>query len=326
MNLSTSYDSIDFENEPSDLTAINSTLKELRKSDITAEINTIEAKEKTTGLTMIGGRRVTRVSSTDARSEIKDISSLRSRSMDCAPSAPVKLSQSLDSHPLNESLNSSSMNESTTTSNDSSLDDSALDSSLASQTSSADVSNTTTPTAKNDITEDLDLIEDEFSAEQGPLQSPSKVRILASPSKLPVRDGTPPTTSNDATHRPKENTSSPSPSRRLVFGLHSPVCKDEIRLETSHNERKVLEMAKKFEEMSKSSSISCSNNSTVKPKAGSRTRSRVISSEDAIKAMDAIINIQVSFSSYDSLITKYTSCLIIGIGNLLDKFTAVYHK
>ena len=290
MNVSTSYDSIDFENEPSDLTAINSTLKELRKSDITTEINNIESKEKTTGLTMIGGRRVTRVSSSDARSEIKDISSLRSRSMDCVPAAPVKPSKSSDSHPLNESLNSSSMNESMASSIDSSIntDDSALDSSLASQTSSVDISNAseTVETDNHRHIENLDMIEDEFSAEQGPLQSPSKVRILASPSKLPVRDGTSPTTSNDVTQRPKGHESSPSPSRRLIFGLHSPVCKDEIRLETSHNESKVLEMAKKFEEMSK-------NTSNAKPTAASRTRSRVISSEDAIKAMDAIINIQV---------------------------------
>jgi hypothetical protein len=46
-------------------------------------------------------------------------------------------------------------------------------------------------------------------------------------------------------------------------------------------------------EENKNSAVMTPNAPTVKPKAASRTKSRVISSEDAIKAMDAIIDIQV---------------------------------
>ena len=39
----------------------------------------------------------------------------------------------------------------------------------------------------DEIPSDLDLVEDEFSAEQGPLESPTKVNIVSeSPNKLPV--------------------------------------------------------------------------------------------------------------------------------------------
>ena len=120
---------------------------------------------------------------------------------------------------------------------------------------------------------EIDLVEDEFSAEQGALVSPSKVHILDSPnSKLRVLDQ----------YSPEKNLT-PSPGRKLVFGLHSPVCKDEIRQDKICFDQYQLDF----------------NPETIKnepdcfPKPGLRTHGRVISCEDAIKAIDAVLNPQV---------------------------------
>ena len=81
---------------------------------------------------------------------------------------------------------------------------------------------------------------------------------------------------------PSEGIMSPSPSRRLVFGLHSPVCRDEII--------KPVELGGEITPTSANKKVP----SAPIVKAALRTKSRVISSEDAIKATDAIVDPQVS--------------------------------
>ena len=108
---------------------------------------------------------------------------------------------------------------------------------------------------KIDIDDDMEDLDDEFTQQASankPLESPQ--------SKMPVVQ--------------PASTSSPeaAPVRRNIFGLHSPACKDEISPEKSESQRQKEEGDK-----------------SVRP--ASRTQSRVLSNEDAIKAIDAVVTI-----------------------------------
>ena len=362
MNLS-SYDEFD-EEDVTDLSTVNSTLKHARKSSETQQVSvsadvsgtdTDISSKIEAAKSIISNKRITRVSSSDARSTIRDLSSMvsstataaRSRSMDATQSpssgaaatsgAPAKRKRRGTDY--NQQICPSNLTISTSPTPPSSIDESSLLSSSLDSHNTDDDHDVSTASANhneiNDVefnddplqSDDLDHIEDEFSAEQGPLQSPNKVLniVLASPSKLPVMEKytanksavstsitTPPTSvssietasSSIASGRGSLE-STPSPSRRLVFGLHSPVCKDEI-IRPDMNKVEVINKDLKKElnkglnkeknnrvEENKNRGVVTPNAPTVKPKAASRTKSRVISSEDAIKAMDAIIDIQV---------------------------------
>ena len=109
-----------------------------------------------------------------------------------------------------------------------------------------------------DIDDDRDEdIDDEFTqAAAKPLESPhSKMTVVQQHSTAPV-------------------TVNP-PVKRNIFGPHSPVCRDEISPEKSESQ--------------KIKSESCDTKLVSRP--ASRTQSRVLSNEDAIKAIDAVVNL-----------------------------------
>ena len=124
---------------------------------------------------------------------------------------------------------------------------------------------------------EIDLVEDEFSAEQGTLVSPSKVHVLASPNnKLRVLEQ----------YSPEKNLS-PSLSKKLTFGLHSPVCKDEIRQDRICSDAYVLDFNPEKVKVEPEPAPAA-------PKPCLRTHGRVISCEDAIKAIDAVVDLKVN--------------------------------
>ena len=123
---------------------------------------------------------------------------------------------------------------------------------------------------------EIDLVEDEFSAEQGTLVSPSKVHVLTSPNnKLRVLEQ----------YSPEKNIS-PSVSKKLTFGLHSPVCKDEIRQDRICLDAYVLDFNPEKVKVEPEPAPAA-------PKPCLRTHGRVISCEDAIKAIDAVVDLKV---------------------------------
>ena len=115
-----------------------------------------------------------------------------------------------------------------------------------------------TAALKIDIDDDMEDLDDEFTQQASankPLESPqSKMPVMLSAS------GT-----SEAT----------IPVRRNIFGPHSPACKDEISPE------------KKCESQKSKPQEDCCDSK----RPASRTQSRVLSNEDAIKAIDAVVTI-----------------------------------
>ena len=112
-----------------------------------------------------------------------------------------------------------------------------------------------TAALKIDIDDDMEDLDDEFTQQTSvnkPLESPQ--------SKMPVM------LSSSGTSE------AIIPVRRNIFGPHSPACKDEISPEKSSESQKNKE--------------DCDSK-----RPASRTQSRVLSNEDAIKAIDAVVTI-----------------------------------
>ena len=115
-----------------------------------------------------------------------------------------------------------------------------------------------TAALKIDIDDDMEDLDDEFTQQASankPLESPQ--------SKMPVMLSAPGTSE------------AITPVRRNIFGPHSPACKDEISPEKNSESQK-----------SKTQEDCCDSK-----RPASRTQSRVLSNEDAIKAIDAVVTI-----------------------------------
>ena len=130
-------------------------------------------------------------------------------------------------------------------------------SSKDSESKGASLKSDCTKVLQIEIAEELDNddndVSDEFSGQAvGKMESPqSKVRVVQQ---------------NNA------NTPRPQPVKRKIFGPNSPVCRDEISPEK-------LESQKKFDTCDKQA------------RPASRTQSRVLSNEDAMKAIDAVVTL-----------------------------------
>ena len=109
-----------------------------------------------------------------------------------------------------------------------------------------------TDALKIEIDSDADDVSDEFTqASAKPLQSPHSKMTVV---QHPVGTET-------------------TPVRRNIFGPHSPACKDEISPEKLESQKKISQDCDKV------------------ARPASRTKSRVLSNEDAMKAIDAVVNL-----------------------------------